>query len=67
MPLHAQGFALPGRPLEGTQDVLLIIRAENAEEIRSRLAADCWSCSGVLRIAQTAPWIIRLGKIESCG
>jgi hypothetical protein len=54
-----------GGPLEGTPDVLLIIRAENAEEIRSRLAANCWTHTGLLRIAQIAPWTIRLGKIEA--
>ncbi len=62
--LHTEGFVLLGGPLKGTPDVLLIIRAENAEEIRSRLAADSWSHNGLLRIMQIAPWTVRLGKIE---
>ena len=62
--LHAEGFVLLGGPLEGTPDVLLIIRAENAEEIRSRLEADCWTSNGLLTIKQIVPWTLRLGKIE---
>src|SRR5205814_9333815 len=34
------GFVLLGGPLEGTSDVLLIIRAESPGEIENRLAAD---------------------------
>jgi len=62
--LHAEGFVLLGGPLEGTPDVLLIIRAENAEEIRVRLEADCWTRNGLLNIKQIVPWTLRLGKIE---
>ena len=62
--LQAEGFVVFGGPLEGTPDVLLIIRAESEEEIRSRLAADSWSRDGLLSIKQIAPWKIRLGKIE---
>ena len=62
--LRADGFVVFGGPLEGTPDVLLIIRAESEEEIRSRLAADSWTLNGLLRIKQIAPWTVRLGKIE---
>jgi uncharacterized protein YciI len=62
--LQAEGFVVLGGPLESTPDVLLIIRAKDAEEIRSRLAADSWSRNGLLLIKQIAPWTIRLGKIE---
>lgn len=62
--LHAEGFVLLGGPLEGTPDVLLIIRAENVEEIHSRLAADCWTRNGLLSFTQIVPWTLRLGKIE---
>jgi uncharacterized protein YciI len=65
--LQAEGFVLFGGPLEGTADVLLIIRAADAEEIRSRLAADSWSSNELLRITQIAPWTVRLGKVESSG
>jgi uncharacterized protein YciI len=62
--LHAEGFVLLGGPLEETPDVLLIIRAEDAEEIRSRLAADYWTRNGLLSFKQIVPWTLRLGKIE---
>ena len=62
--LHAEGFVLFGGPLASTPDVLLIIRAESEEEIRSRLAADSWSQNGLLGIKQIAPWTVRLGKVE---
>jgi uncharacterized protein YciI len=62
--LQAEGFVVLGGPLEGTPDVLLIVRAESEEEIRSRLAVDSWSNNELLTIKQIAPWVIRLGKIE---
>ena len=37
------GFVLLGGPLEGTPDVLLIIRANHADQIMMRLADDPWS------------------------
>lgn len=50
--LQTKGFSLLEGPLEGTPDVLLILLAENAEETRSRFAADCWHRNYLLRIAQ---------------
>jgi hypothetical protein len=52
-----------GGPLEDTPEVLLIIRAETPEEIRSRLAADPWSGNGLLRITRVLPWTLRLGSL----
>jgi uncharacterized protein YciI len=62
--LQAQGFVVFGGPLEGTPDVLLIIRAEDAEEIHSRLAVDSWTRNGLLLTMRVAPWTIRLGKLN---
>ena len=62
--LQAEGFVVLGGPLDGTPDVLLIIRAEGEEEIRSRLATDSWTLNGLLRIKHIAPWTLRLGKVE---
>lgn len=59
--LTSDGFVLLGGPLEGTPDVLLIVRASSPEEITQRLEADPWTASGLLRIAQISPWTIRLG------
>jgi uncharacterized protein len=61
--LHAEGFVLLVGPLEGTPDVLLIIRAEDEQEIRSRLEADPWTRNGLLQIKEVVPWRLRLGTI----
>ena len=63
--LQSDGFVLLGGPLEGTPDVLLIIRASSVEEIRSRLSGDPWS-KDLLRLTQVAPWTLRLGSLGSC-
>ena len=60
---RAEGFVLLGGPLEGTRDVLLIIRARDEDEIASRLADDCWSRKDLLRISQIRPWTLRLGSL----
>ncbi|MGO9273284.1 MAG: YciI family protein [Terriglobia bacterium] len=62
--LEAEGFVLLGGPLEGTPNVLLIVRAEDAEEINSRLAEDCWTRKNLLWTAGVAPWTLRLGSLE---
>jgi len=62
--LQAEGFVLLGGPLEGTPNVLLIVRAEDAEEINSRLAEDCWTRKDLLRTIEVAPWTLRLGSLE---
>ena len=61
--LHAEGFVLLGGPLEGTSDVLLIIRASSSNEIHARLSADSWTCKDLLRIKQITPWTLRLGSL----
>ena len=61
--LVADGFMLLGGPLEGTQDVLLIVRAANEADIEARLAMDCWSVSGLLRKVTIRPWQLRLGSL----
>ena len=62
--LHAEGFVAIGGPLEGTRDVLLIVRASDADEIASRLADDPWSGKDLLRTARIAPWTLRLGSLQ---
>jgi uncharacterized protein YciI len=62
--LQAEGFVLLGGPLEGTSDVLLIIRANDASEIHARLSADSWTRKDLLRIKQIAPWTLRLGYLD---
>lgn len=57
------GFVLLGGPLDGTSEVLLIVRTTHAEHIRNRLAEDPWSRNGLLRIAHIHPWMLRLGSL----
>jgi hypothetical protein len=60
--LHEDGFVALGGPLEGTANVLLIVRANDADEIRLRLRRDPWS-EGLLEVAQIVPWTLRLGSL----
>jgi hypothetical protein len=62
--LHRDGFIVLGGPLGGTSDVLLIARASDEDEIRARLAEDCWALNGLLRIKHIAPWALRLGTLD---
>jgi uncharacterized protein YciI len=62
--LQAEGFVLLGGPLEGTPDVLLIIRANDAQQITARLSGDSWTRKDILRITQVAPWTIRLRSLS---
>jgi len=63
--LQREGFVLLGGPLEGTPDVLLIIRASTADEIVARLEADPWTGMDLLRMARISPWTIRLGSLAA--
>ncbi len=60
--LVADGFVVLGGPLE-EPDVLLICRADSAEEIRARLAADPWHRMDLLRIKSISRWTLRLGTL----
>ncbi len=61
--LADEGWVRLGGPLEGTREVLLIIRASDEQEIRARLAPDPWHRGGLLRIQRILPWTLRLGKL----
>ena len=61
--LAKEGFVILGGPLEGSADVLLIIRAKTLDEVRSRLAEDPWTRNELLRITRVAPWTLRLGSL----
>ena len=61
--LANEGFVLLGGPLEGTSDVVLVIRATTSDEVRSRLAEDPWAARDLLRVTLVAPWTLRLGSL----
>jgi hypothetical protein len=60
--LEREGFVVLGGRLEGTPDVLLIVRARTPEEIVSRLAADPWSADDLPRLDRIGPRTRRLGS-----
>ena len=62
--LAKEGFVVLGGPLEGSSDVLLIVRATTPDEVRARLSMDPWTTSDLLRISRVAPWNLRLGSLE---
>jgi len=62
--LADEGVVVLGGPLEKSSDVLLVMRANSSDEIRSRLAEDPWAASDLLRISRVAPWRLRLGHLD---
>ena len=62
--LAKEGFVALGGPLDGTPDVLLIIRAKSRDEILTRLGADPWTTMDLLRVTRITPWNLRLGSID---
>ena len=64
--LAAEGFVVLGGPLGTGEEVLLIVNTADEATIRTRLAADPWSGSGLLDIKSVEPWTILLdaGRIE---
>jgi uncharacterized protein YciI len=61
----AAGMIVLGGPLEGTPDVLLVMRADNAEAIRQLLSADPWTTLELLQVQLITPWTLRLGALSS--
>lgn len=61
--LAADGFVLLGGPLEGTGEVLLIVRAPDADAIAARLAEDPWSRADILPVSEIMRWTLRLGAL----
>ena len=61
--LETEGLVLLEGPLEGTPDVLLIMRASSPDEIMSALEKDPWTSLGLLRVKEISSWTIRLGSL----
>jgi hypothetical protein len=60
--LHADGFVVLAGLLEGTRDVLLVVRAVDPGEIRGRLARDPWH-PALLDLTRIERWELRLGSL----
>jgi len=58
--LVEDGFVILGGPVGNGERVLLLVEAEDEQEIEGRLAADPW-LPGVLRIDSIEPWSLWLG------
>jgi hypothetical protein len=63
--LESEGFVVLGGPLEGTPDVLLIVRAATAEQIVERLLGDPWTSRDLLRVSRICRWTLRLGSLPA--
>ena len=61
--LEAEGLVRLGGPLEEREDVLLVFRAREREEIERRLADDPWTRSGLLSTARISRWDLRIGAV----
>lgn len=61
--LEAEGLVRLGGPLEEREDVLLVFRAKEKEEIERRLADDPWTRSGLLSTVRISRWDLRIGTV----
>ena len=59
-----EGFIALGGPLEGTRDVLLVVRAADETDATARLDADPWVKNGLLVAKHVFPWRLRLGALR---
>ena len=58
--LVADGFVVLGGPIGDGERVMVVVEAEDEDEVRRRFAADPWLPAGVLEIASIEPWTIWL-------
>ena len=58
--LAAEGFVVLGGPLGQGENVLLVINSVSEDALRTRLAADPWSASGLLEIGRVESWTVLL-------
>lgn len=61
--LYDEGVAVLGGWLTETGDVLLVMRAESAAEVKRRLAEDPWTTLDVLPVARVEEWSLALGTL----
>jgi uncharacterized protein YciI len=60
--LAENDFIILGGPFKTSEDVLLIVRADNEEDIRNILAEDIWHKLNILEIADIQEWKILIQK-----
>ena len=63
--LETEQFVVLGGPLKYPKHrAMLIVKASNEQELRSRLAEDPWMRAKILRTIEIYPWDILLGKLS---
>jgi uncharacterized protein YciI len=62
--LEAEGLIKLAGPLEGSLDVLLIVKGERPEAIEARLAEDPWTPVDMLSTTWIRPWNVLVGALE---
>jgi uncharacterized protein YciI len=62
--LVEDGFIVLGGPLGGGPTTLLVVDAGSEDEIRTRLADDPWTPTGMLEISKIEAWEILLGSVS---
>jgi uncharacterized protein YciI len=58
--LAADGFIVLGGPLDGEREFLMIVEADDEQEVETRFAEDPWMPMGLIRIARIERWEILL-------
>ena len=58
--LVESGFVVLGGPLEGDREVLLVVAADSADELRARFDTDPWIANGMLTLGRVERWTILL-------
>jgi uncharacterized protein YciI len=58
--LVEDGFIVLGGPLEGGREVIEIVEADSAYDVRARLAEDVWAETGMLTLVSVERWTILL-------
>jgi len=61
--LYERGLALLVGPMEGTNEALIIMRAESPKQVTTLLGDDPWSAMGLLLTTRIARWELRLGSL----
>ena len=59
--LEAEGLIRLAGPLDGSDDVLLIVRGDSPEAVEARLVEDPWTPADMLHTTRVAPWNVLVG------
>jgi uncharacterized protein YciI len=58
--LVEDGFVVLGGPIGDGEQVLVVVQADDEDEVRRRYAEDPWKPMGILEIGEIRPWTIWL-------